>query len=108
MLIVSSQLVYKGTADTQIYLISPENPDFLILFTGFLGTTDEDINQFQCLEIIYYTGSQVDKIIKMAMSRGQEKITTPFLSYRRIGDTDEIAAKMVDWLFTIEDIEIME
>lgn len=108
MLIASSQLVFKGSADTQVFLITGKEQKSLISFSGFLKSTDQDINHFDCHEIIIYTGAQVKNIIATSLERSKNNGMSEFHSFRRFDLSEELKIKIVDWLFGTEDLQVLD
>jgi len=108
MLIVNSQLVFEGSADTQVFLITGKPQQFLISFSGFLKSTDEDILKFNCHEVIIYTGAQVQRIVETSLERSKDNTISPFHSFRRFILTDQLKMKIVDWMFNAEDLQTMD
>ena len=108
MLIASSQLVFKGSADTQVFLITGKEQKSLISFSGFLKSTDQDISNLDCHEIIIYTGAQVKNIISASLERSKKNTISEFHSFRRFDLSEELKLKLVDWLFGAEDLQVMD
>ncbi len=62
-LVCSSQLVFQGSADTQIFLINEKEQNFLISFSGFLSNCAENVENFRPNEVIIYRGANVKNIV---------------------------------------------
>ncbi len=101
-LIASAQLVFQGSADTQIFLINEREQDFLISFSGFLNSTDDNIENFRCSEIILYTGVNVKNIVDTTLARSAENKVTEHHSFRQFDLTPKLKELLVDWLFNSE------
>jgi len=107
-LIASAQLVFEGSADTQIFLITERERNFLISFSGFLNTTSDALDKFRCSEIDIYTGVNVPQIVKTTMKRSEDNMTTEHHSFRRFEITPELKQMMVDWMFSAEELLVLE
>lgn len=107
--IVSSQLVFEGSADTQVFLINKEHQtkDFLISFSGFLNSTRDNIENFRCSEMIIYTGENVKDIVETTMQRSKESRTTEHYSFRRYPVSSGLKPMVVDWIFSVEQLMTM-
>lgn len=103
-LIASAQLVFAGSADTQIFLISEKHQKqgFLISFSGFLNSTTDSLDNFRCEEIVIYSGANVQNIIETTMKRSEEDKVTEHHSVRKIDITPELKQLMVDWMFSAD------
>jgi hypothetical protein len=103
-LIVSSQLVFAGSADTQLYLVSSkhQNKNFLISFSGFLNTTADSVENFRCSEINIHTGANVKDIIGTLMERSKDNKVTEHHSFRRFPLTPQLKQLVVEWIFSAD------
>ena len=101
-LAVSSQLVFAGSADTQIFVMSDEVPNQLLSFSGFLGSTSDDIENFRISDAILYTGSNVGNIFTTTNKRIADNKTSEHHSFRRFEINTSLMRKMFNWLFEIE------
>ena len=107
-LIASAQLVFEGSADTQIFLISERSKKFLISFSGFLGSTSDKIENFRCSEIDIYTGANVSQIVKTTMKRSEDNMTTEHHSFRRFEITPQLKQLMIGWMFSADEILVLD
>jgi hypothetical protein len=105
-IVSSGQLVFEGSVDTQLYLISGK-PDqsILISFTGFLDSTSQDIEHFRVAEMLIYSGGNVKRIIDTVMKRSQEDIVNEHHSFRRFNLTTSRKELIVGWMFSAQTLE---
>ncbi|MDC7247083.1 MAG: hypothetical protein PQJ35_01950 [Sphaerochaetaceae bacterium] len=107
-LVTSSQLVFQGSADTQIFLINEKEQSFLISLSGFLNSTDDQLENFRCSEIILYTGANVKNIIDTTMKRSSENTITEHHSFRQFDLTPKLKELIVDWMFSAEMLQSLD
>lgn len=107
-LVCSSQLVFTGSADTQIFLINEAAQKSLISFSGFLNSTDDNIENFRCSEIIIYTGANVRNIIETTLKRSADNQVNEHHSFRQFDITPKLKQLIVDWTFTAEMLDSMD
>jgi len=105
---MSSQLVFQGSADTQIFLINEKEQDFLISFSGFLNSTDDNIENFRCSEIILYTGANVKNIVDTTLARSAENKRTEHHSFRQFDLTSKLKELVVEWLFNADMLQSLD
>jgi hypothetical protein len=107
-LVASVQLVFQGSADTQIFLINEKEQDFLLSFSGFLNSTDDKVVNFRCSEIVLYTGANVKNIVDTTLSRSAENKVTEHHSFRQFDLTPKLKELVVDWLFNAEILQSLD
>jgi hypothetical protein len=107
-LVCSSQLVFAGSADSQIFLINEKEQSFLISFSGFLNSTTDDVKNFRCSELVIYTGANVKNIIDTTLKRSAEGKVTEHHSFRRFELTAELKTLIVDWMFSAEVLQSLD
>lgn len=107
-LVASAQLVFAGSADTQIFLINERDHNFLISFSGFLSSTSAPLTDFQCDEIIIYQGANVKNIIDTTLKKSAENQVTEHHSFRQFDITPKLKELMVEWLFTSDTLMSMD
>lgn len=107
---VSSQLVFEGSADSQLFLIDEKQKQkFIISFTGFLpSTTTTDLKTFRVEEITIYDGESVDRIRNTALARIEKGVVTENHSFRRFDLTDENKTVIAEALFSANDVEYFD
>ena len=101
-LLINSQMVFPGSSDTMVTVISNKAANFVISFEGFLSSPDESILKFDAHEVIIHTGSRVAKIIQDAESRKSNPLKTDQHVIKTIDMTGSIKMKIVEWLFKSE------
>lgn len=103
---LSSQLVFKGSADSQVFLIDEEKKQkSIISFTGFLNTTSDSLDKFRVSDLVIYNGNSVDQIRETSLTRSKDNTITEHHSFRRFDLTPGYSEMIVRWLFEAEDIE---
>ena len=107
-LVASAQLVFAGSADTQIFLINEREQDFLISFSGFLNSTDDNIENFRCSEIILYMGANVKNIVDTTLARSAENKITEHHSFRQFDFTPKLKELVVEWLFSADMLQSLD
>lgn len=109
ILYCSSQLVFEGSADSQIFVLDTEKSmNFIISFTGFLPSTTSGLKDFRVEEISIYDGNSVSRIRDTALARIEKGVVTENHSFRKFDLTDENKALIVDWMFNANDIEYFD
>ena len=101
-ILINSQMVFKGSADTMVTVIVNKKANFIIAFEGFLSSPDESILNFDAHEVVIHTGSRVVKMIQDAEARRSNPLKTPEHIIKTIDMTGSIKNKIVDWLFKVE------
>ena len=109
-IIASAQLVFAGSADTQVFLISEKHQSqkFLISFSGFLNSTSDSLDNFRCNEIDIYTGANVQNIIETTMKRSEKDVVSEHHSFRRFDLTPVLAQKIVEWMFSSDVLQSLD
>ena len=75
-ILINSQMVFPGSADTMVTVIANKKANFILSFEGFLSSPDESILNFDAHEVIIHTGSRIQKIIKDAEARKSNPLKT--------------------------------
>ena len=90
LLIASSQLVFSGSADTQVFLITAKEQKQIISFSGFLNSTTDSLEEFRPNEVNIYSGSNVKNIKETMLKRSAENMTNEHHSFRRFEVTPKL------------------
>ena len=101
-ILINSQMVFKGSADTMVTVIANKKANFIISFEGFLSSPDESILNFEAHEVQINSGSSVGQIIQDAEARRSNPLKTPEHVIKTMDMTNSIKMKIVDWLFKSE------
>jgi hypothetical protein len=101
-ILINSQQIFKGSADTMVTVIVNKKANFILSFEGFLSSPDENILNFDAHEVIIHTGSRIQKIISDAEARKDDPLITPEHVIKTVEMTAGIKMKIVDWLFKSE------
>ena len=105
-IIASSQKVFEGSADTQLFLVSEQSDQkFLVSFSGFLNSTSDDLDAFRVSELLLYQGNNVRNILATVKKRSEENIVTEHHSFRRFELNPGLKEKCVEWLFAAQVLE---
>ena len=107
-LIASSQLIFAGSADTQIFLVDEKEQFFLISFSGFLNRTTDSLDMFRSDEVIIYTGSNINRIKETVLKRSAENMETEHHSFRQFDITPELKEQIINWLFSSETLQSLD
>ena len=68
-LIITSDLIFPGSADTHAFFIDDTRTDRLVSYSGFLDMVNGDLQKFQPEEMILYRGNEAMKISKNLKKR---------------------------------------
>ncbi len=104
----SSQQVFEGSADTQLFLDSGK-PDqsYVISFSGFLNTTTDDLEGYRATELIFYRGETAKNLLRTMKKRAEEGVVNEHHSFRRFPMTRELKEKIVEWMFKADVLDFL-
>jgi len=96
-LIITSILIFPGSADTHIFYLNDSDEDQLLSYSGFLNSIDGAIQYFQPEEMIMYHGSQSSKISRNLKKRVKTDPSNEQQSIRQIKVQVDEQRMLIAW-----------